>query len=1036
MKNMVYLPNYRTGLYGFTLALSVFVAQAQGLGQNVIPTNAARPVQTFELDKSNAMYQVVERGANHRVWQKAETIEHEDGSQEEVIHAYTELGSGLHYWDEDAGAWGDSRAVIEPYQGGAVAQFGQQKVIFSNNLNTLGSIHILAPDGVNLKASVLGLGYFDSLSGKSVILAELKNSIGEQVGDDQILYRDAFRGVSADILYTYTLTSLEQDVILRENPPPPSDFGLPNLTSRLEVMTEWFDVPKPQISSSVMGRKVTDSDLRAQMAEPDLVDEDISFGELRIGRGRAFWQNRKEADPGHFQAPVGKKWEVLEGRTFLFESIEYESIEAELKKLPKTRKKTARLVPSLSKTFVSLQSPRRSLPETDFMEPSEEMIQLSELGMPQTPGFVLDYFTYSGTLMDFTFYGDQTYYLSSTCVFNGTTTFYGGAVIKWANGTGISGWFQGGMDFKTSLFSPVIVTAKDDNSVGDTISGSSGSPYGSYSWSPFRLNWNAPAVVMKNVIIRYAARSILAENGEANVLRHAALLAGGIGAWAEDSSSISLENVLIDDFNDAAVYSDGTSSITGSHLSIHDTNKLQETGTTLSLENSLIVALNTISNYTNRGQAHNVELANYADAFQTMGAGEFYLKSSSPYRDFGSAATIDAGLHEDLKERTTHPPGAFYNYGGTGSNLTWTPTVARDTDTLDLGYHYPPIDVAVYHYTVYGTGTVLTIDPGTVVAIAGYHGLRPYPNTTVTISGQPFEPAVIAQYRALQEQTTSWVSSGASSRFISPYTTTTSCANGADLNISYGILSGMAGAVESIYCYSSYPFHDIEIKHSKFYGTDVYIYENCGTQTYRNNHFRQTYLSLNGSNTSVFFKNNTLLKGTWSANYWMAGPQHIVSDNVFDQTYIIGSTNQGITHYYNGYIDTPYPYTFPNSGPTDVSLTGGYAWQSGPMGHYYHPTGSPFIDVGSQTGSQAGLHHHTTLVAQSPEQGGVVDMGCHYAALDPSGNLLDTDNDQIPNVLEDVNGNGVHDPGETDWGGGSGGGGLGAPDLEVFTILQ
>jgi hypothetical protein len=271
---------------------------------------------------------------------------------------------------------------------------------------------------------------------------------------------------------------------------------------------------------------------------------------------------------------------------------------------------------------------------------------------------------------------------------------------------------------------------------------------------------------------------------------------------------------------------------------------------------------------------------------------------------------------------------------------------------------------------------------------------------------------------------------------ISPYTTTTSCANGADLNISYSILSGMAGIVDSIYCYSSSPFHDIEVEHSEFCGTDVVIYENCGTQTYRNNLFRQTYLNLNGSNTSVFFKNNTSLKGTWSANYWMAGPQHVVSDNVFDQTYIIGSTNQGITHYYNGYIDTPWPYTFPTPGPTDVSLTGGYAWQSGPLGNYYHPSGGSLIDVGSQTGSLAGLHHHTTLLAQTPEQGGVVDLGYHYAALDPSGNLLDTDNDQIPNVLEDVNGNGVHDPGETDWGGGSGGGGSGTPDLEVFTILQ
>jgi len=169
-------------------------------------------------------------------------------------------------------------------------------------------------------------------------------------------------------------------------------------------------------------------------------------------------------------------------------------------------------------------------------------------------------------------------------------------------------------------------------------------------------------------------------------------------------------------------------------------------------------------------------------------------------------------------------------------------------------------------------------------------------------------------------------------------------------------------------------------------------------------------------------------------------------DNIFDGTWISGSyTHQGgATHSHNGYLNGTTPFPYP--GPTDVILSGNYAWKSGPFGDYYHPEESPFIDAGSQLGGHAGLYHHTTSLSHTPEANSLVDMGYHYPALNGTGQLPDTDSDQIADLIEDINGNGLQDPNEPIWGGLNAGGGGGnggnidtgnqTPDLEVFTILH
>jgi hypothetical protein len=69
------------------------------------------------------------------------------------------------------------------------------------------------------------------------------------------------------------------------------------------------------------------------------------------------------------------------------------------------------------------------------------------------------------------------------------------------------------------------------------------------------------------------------------------------------------------------------------------------------------------------------------------------------------------------------------------------------------------------------------------------------------------------------------------------------------------------------------------------------------------------------------------------------------------------------------------------------------------------------------------------------ETNSVVDIGYHYVAVDAYAMPLDADGDNIPDYLEDANGNGVLNTGERDWQG-SENGTTGMPGLKGFTPLK
>src|SRR5581483_10365632 len=157
------------------------------------------------------------------------------------------------------------------------------------------------------RSQVLGLSYFDAATGQSVLIAEVKDCIGK-VSGNQVIYEDAFTDFRADVRYTYTRAGFEQDIILRDQPPGPEEYGLSPATTRLQVLTEFLNPP----STAKLGRA------RRAPGQTAPADEDLNFGTMRMGHGRAFSVG---AEDRRRTIPMGKQWLKLEGSDFLVENV-------------------------------------------------------------------------------------------------------------------------------------------------------------------------------------------------------------------------------------------------------------------------------------------------------------------------------------------------------------------------------------------------------------------------------------------------------------------------------------------------------------------------------------------------------------------------------------------------------------------------------------------------------------------------------------------------------------------------------------------
>ncbi len=626
----------------------------------------------------------------------------------------------------------------------------------------------------------------------------------------------------------------------------------------------------------------------------------------------------------------------------------------------------------------------------------------------------------SEALTNFTFKGDTTYYINQSVPVQlyGTTTFEGGTVIKYANQPAAELSVNGPLVCQTGPYRPAVFTSQNDNTVGQAISGSTGNPFAnSYSNSDLYINAAAAGTnaILQNLRIAYAQSAIAFNGSTGHVVIHLQLLncANGLSATNTD---FSLRNALF--YNVLTNFNGSSSTGRCEHLTVDTANWMNNNNAlTLSLTNSLLVSVTNTGNFTSNSVSTGT-----ASAFQTVGAAGHYLADDT-YRNAGTT-NITASLLGDLKKKTTYPPIELTSDFTVDTTLS--PQAQRDTDTPDLGYHYDPLD-----YVVSGRALSATMTLTNGVALGTYGastvtGIQINSGGNLSSGGSATSLNRIVRYNTVQEPaTTNWSSStvATSVRFStssgSPRFTFTHwsllAANG--YHFTHDNAAGTA-------------LQDCQIGGGIFYSykTDL-ASTNCL--------WDRVNLILDDSNqthTRSFY--NNLFRGG-ILNTYTEQPGWTLKDNLFDQTAITQSGT--VIHSNNAYVSGSNRLTPTNAN--DVVLTNTPIYLTSYLGKYYYPTNdgmlSLLIDAGSRNATNAGLYHYTVLTNQVKETNSIVDIGYHYVATDTNGVPIDTDGDSVPDYLEDRNGNGTVDSGETDWTTYNSPNGLtGATGLQVFTPLK
>ena len=988
--------------------ITSLLAGLDGVAQTVSPPAATSPT-------SPTPYIVGGKGPHHTDWMKVTRSTDAAGqARYETNRAYVEIATGMHYWED--GTWKEARPeFVVLADGTAVAGEGQHKVVISPILNdSNGTVYLETPDGKQMRSSIAALHLFNHATGQSVLMGEVNpDAVGTLVGANEVLFIEAFRGFGARVRYVYEKGAFHQDVIPTER----LDLleleaaGFPVGSSSIEVWTEFYAAPEPTITTRLV-RSESDPQLRALMAEPDRFNDDLDFGVMKMTMGRAY---AASADPDQrAEVPVNNWWTEIDGRQFLIESVPLDQAGTLFAQLP-----AGNSIETLLKDK-PLYAGRRAPPVNPANKEEKTILTASLDRKPDSTGVVLDYQTINSSLTNFVFQGDTTYYITGPVNLYETATIEGGTVIKYTNhslpyGDGLLRQY-GSLQCQTAPYRPAVLTSMHDDSIGQTISGSTGSPA---QLSTTYLQVYGSGSKLQYVRFVHASTALFQAYNDPLPVWHSQFVNCGIAIRDHPSGSSSrlqeLYNVLISECGVGVInggyFSSGAFAVHGVHVTADEVGSLlvqvPNSSMTGLFTNCMLAGVESLLYAGTVTLDHCLTNASGTGLYQTVGAGQDYLAAGSTNRNAGTT-NISAVLADELKRKTTYPPILITN--AVGYDVTLSQQAPRDTDTPDLGYHYDPIDWIADYFVI--SNATLTVEPGVVVA--GYN------NTSIWLAdhsdlqaiGAPGSPIWFTRYHTVQEQPVALGPYSPSSGLpLNPYCTNEAARATATLR--FVRMSAAADTGCSIYHNSSsWSYRNLMVEDSEIYNGTRHLAGSDNTSaSFRNTLFHRgtTYALVTTTNT-VFNVSNCAFYGLSALTLHDNNAGKVKAyNNAFDGCTL--SFMKNADNGYNAYINCN-TNLLPWSGTDYISSTP-IAWQACPLGNWHQPTNSPLFDAGSTNANVLGLYHHTTTTNQLKEATSIVDIGLHYVGMEAVGQPVDSDGDGLPDYLEDRNGNGNVDAGET-----------------------
>jgi len=1033
------------------LTLSIFLGpllRHPAASADAPPLNPGPDQQGTNVPALSVVWQAKERGAHQTEWAVVRTVPAGNGGTRSVTNKVTEIATGLNVKDGN-GNYQPANPAFTLTPNGAEANNAAHRVLIRPSISD--PLHI-EKDGVSLTCRPVFINYYDPADGLSYLLAEVtNNAVGYLVSPQTVIFSNCFCGLKASIRYRNSKSGVQQDLLLHEQPGiTPEALGFSPYT-RLELWSAWgTNAPVPDQSFEYM-RVERDPAVRQAMIEPDVIDTSLVFaGKLRMGQGKAFSVGGRASDPRRRRAelPVSKSWQQIEGESVLIEGVNFNRAQSLMQNLPvstnttiltnaATFSRSTNLLarsgnipvgsgPALGESIASApirvaRNAGRALPPFRPAPPNDVKIRnvllaadaRSSTPTPsRAPGFLIDFdLVDAESFTNFVFKREE-YLCTGIAYFWGETVLSGGTIVKF------NPWdpedeetypyclvlIWNSIKCLTSMYSPAVFTAVGDNTVGSILD-ESGVP-----------QYYAEALAVSNstnelqyLRIAYATQAGLHTLG--THLKHSQVLNCGIGIMTE-GHTMRLENVLMAEISDTAIYSHDCLG-SGVHMTIDNCNLLTGDYNVDDPSTSFVLTNSIVSNLIDGEEGawltaadHTAFLDAYSPpVFQPVGNGAYYLTNSSPYRAAGTT-NIPASLAADLRTMTTYPPIVFLKktYGNT--NLLLTPQAQREGIVPDLGYGSPPLDF-VFGYAYFTNSTIVlsnSVVVGTYSPVDGGAGLVLDDLTTFVSDASPKAMNRIVRYSTVQEQSiTNW------GRFVCPSIMTGLLGHPTTaIRFRFTGFSILAQETENIYGSWGTDLA-MDFRDCQFHGGLFSTYEPVVNVT--NCLFEQAAVNLLDADTiNPTFRSCTFDRGSLLIDQENGGTWTFF-DNIFDKTTI--TSGGSATNDYNGYVTN---YSRIGTGTHDVILGAtNVGWQSSWLGSFYLPTNSAFIDKASITNSaQIGMYHYTMLTNQTKELTNHLDCGFHYVSV-TNGVPIDTDGDGIPDYLEDLNGNGSVDSGETNW---------------------